>query len=140
MDISPLHALQPWFAGEIPKHYTIWGHPLIFWDRVGQVMEFVGDLAVLVDLLGTDRLTVIAGELRAWTRDPELRPGRLLARPRSAALGIAAISIIAAVVMLTGSQPIEPVLPFTSMPLPPALAFAVTILGVGVAAYIVIYL
>ena len=49
-DISPLHALQLWLSGEIPKHYTIWGHQLIFWDRLGQVMEFVGALAVLVDL------------------------------------------------------------------------------------------
>ena len=48
--------------------------------------------------------------------------------------------MIAGVIMLTGSQPTDPVLPFTGMPLPPAIAFAVTILGLGVAAYLLLAL
>ena len=140
MDISPLHALQLWFAGAVPKDVTVWGHQLIFWDRLGQVMEFVGALAVLVDLLGADRLATIAVELRQWTRDPELRPSRLLARPRSVLFGIVTIAIVAGFVMLTGSRSVAPVLPFTTVPVAPALAFVVTILVLALATYLLLAL
>ncbi len=75
----------------------VWGHSLAFWDRLGQVMEFVGALAVVIDLLGAERLATIASELREWTQDPAMRPTRLLARPSVALIGIAAISIIAGI-------------------------------------------
>jgi hypothetical protein len=118
----------------------MWGHPLVFWDRLGQVMEFVGALAVVIDLLGAERLSAIAGELREWTQDPAMRPIKLLSRPPVALIGIAAISIIAGLAVLTGSQKIEPVLPFTSIPVPVAVAFAVTILGLALSAYLLLAL
>src|ERR1051326_7530987 len=114
-----------------PMSTLIWGHPLIFWDRLGQVMEFVGALAVVVDLLGAERLTAIASELREWAQDPAMRPIRLLARPHVALIGIVAISIVAGLAILTGSPKIDPVLPFTGIPVPVVVAFAVTILGLA---------
>src|SRR5215475_12392855 len=139
-DVSVFEAVKLWFAGDTPKNLTMWGHPLVFWDRLGQVMEFVGALAVVIDLLGAERLSAIAGELREWTRDPEMRPTNLLVRPRAALIGIAAISFVAGFSMLTGSQKIEPVLPFTSIPIPAAVAFAVTILGLAIPAYLLLVL
>jgi hypothetical protein len=118
----------------------MWGHPLIFWDRLGQVMEFVGALAVVVDLLGAERLTAIASELREWAQDPAMRPIRLLARPHVALIGIMAISIVAGLAILTGSQKIDPVLPFTGIPVPVVVAFAVTILGLALSAYLLLAL
>ena len=50
-DISILQAATLWFSGELPKHVTLWGCPLTFCDRLGQVIEFVGALAVVVDLM-----------------------------------------------------------------------------------------
>jgi hypothetical protein len=139
-DISVLQAVTLWFTGETSKHLTLWGHPLVFWDRLGQVMEFVGALAVVIDLLGADRLSVIASELREWTQDPEVRPANLLARPRVALIGIAAISIVAGLAISTGSQKIDPVLPFTSIPVPVVVAFAVTILGLAIPTYLLLAL
>jgi hypothetical protein len=139
-DISLLKALALWFEGEIPRHFTMWGYPLVFWDRLGQVMEFVGAFAVVVDLMGAERLSEIATELRDWTRDPAMKPTRMLARPRVALIGIGLISVIAGTVTLTGSQKINPVVPFTDVPLPWAVAFLVTIVGLAVAAYIVLAL
>ena len=62
-DISILQAATLWFSGELPKHVTLWGCPLIFWDPLGQVIEFVGALAVVVDLMAAERLSAIAVDL-----------------------------------------------------------------------------
>ena len=139
-DISVLQAVTLWFTGEVPRHLTMWGHPLIFWDRLGHVMEFIGALAIVIDLMGAERLSAIAGELREWTRDPEMRPTNLIARPRVALIGIAAMSIIAGIAILTGSQKIDPVLPFTSIASPVSVAFVVTILGLALSAYLLLAL
>jgi hypothetical protein len=139
-DISVLQAMTLWFTGELPKQLTIWGHPLVFWDRFGQVMEFIGALAVVIDLMGAERLSAIAVELREWTRDPEVRPTNLLVRPRAALIGIAAISLVAGFAILTGSQKIDPFLPFTNIPVPVVVAFAVTILGLALPAYLLLVL
>jgi hypothetical protein len=139
-DISVLQAVTLWFTGELPKQLTMWGHPLIFWDRLGQVMEFVGALAVVVDLLGEERLSAIASELREWAQDPAMRPTSLITRPRVALIGIVTISIVAGLAVLTGSQRVDPVLPFTSIPLPIGVAFAVTILGLALSAYLLLAL
>jgi len=139
-DVSVFEAVKLWFAGDTPKNLTMWGHPLVFWDRLGQVMEFIGALAVVIDLMGAERLAAIASELRQWTRDPELQPTNLLVRPRAALIGIAAISLVAGFAILTGSQKIDPVLPFTTIPVPVAVAFAVTILGLAIPAYLLLAL
>jgi hypothetical protein len=139
-DISVFEAVKLWFSGEVPRQFTMWGHPVVFWDRLGQVMEFVGALAVVVDLLGAERLSAIATELREWSRDPAMRPTNLLARPRVALVGIVAISLVAGFAMLTGSQKVDPVLPFTHIPVPAVVAFAVTILGLAIPAYLLLAL
>jgi hypothetical protein len=139
-DISILQALTLWFRGDVPMHFTVLGHSVVFWDRLGQVMEFIGALAVVVDLLGADRLSAIASDLRAWTQDPETRPSSLLARPRIALVGIAAISLVAGLALMTGSQKIDSVLPFTSIPVPVVVAFAVTILGLSIPTYLLLAL
>jgi hypothetical protein len=139
-EISALHALALWQAGEIPRDLTLWGHHLFFWERLGKMLEFVGALAIVVDLLGADRLGQIADELRAWTSDPEIRPTSFLSRPRVVAGGVAAIAVLATVALLTGSQKIDPVLPFTDIRLPAALAVAITILGLACSAYVLLAL
>ncbi len=139
-DISFMQALALWFEGEIPRHLTVWGYPLIFWDRLGHVMEFVGALAVVVDIMGADRLSEIARELREWTRDPSMRPSRMLVRPRVALVGIGAIAVVAAVAVLSSAQKVDPVVPFTDIPLARSVAVAVTIFGLALATYLVLAL
>ncbi len=121
-EITTLQALSLWQHGEIPKDFTLWGHHLFFWDRLGKILEIIGALAVVIDVLGADRLAIIARDLRQWDEDPEARPVTVVIRPRVVLAGVAAISILAALAMLTGPQQIDPVLPFTGIHLPPSLA------------------
>jgi len=113
-DITTLQALSLWWQhGEIPKDFAVWGQYVMFWDRLGKILEIVGVLAVAVDVMGAERLATIAAELRHWSQDPENRPLAFVLRPRVILTGVVAISILAAVALLTGPQKIDPLLPFT---------------------------
>ncbi len=133
-----LQAVSLWFSGELPKDTTLLGCPLAFWDRLGHVMEFVGAIAVVVDLLGAERLTAIASELRAWTQGTAMRPISMLAHPRAAAIGIAVFALIEGLTLLSGPQKIDPVLPLTHIAVPPAVAFAATTLGLAFSSYLML--
>jgi hypothetical protein len=126
-----LQTLSLWLAGGLPKDTTLLGCPLAFWDRLGHVLEFVGVIAVVVDFLGAERLSAIARELREW-------PTSMLVRPRAAAIGIAVFALIEGLTLLSGTQTIDPVLPFTTIAVPSAVAFAVTTLGLAISSYLIL--
>jgi hypothetical protein len=140
-EITTLQALSLWWQhGEIPKGFVVWGQYVMFWDRLGKVLEIVGALAVAVDVMGAERLATIAAELRHWSRDPETRPLAFVLRPRVILTGVVAISILAAVALLTGPQKVDPVLPFTHIHLPVNLSVAVSSLGLALVAYVLLAL
>jgi small-conductance mechanosensitive channel len=67
-EITTLQALSLWWQhGEIPKGFVLWGQYLFFWDRLGKILEIVGALAVVIDVLGAEQLSAIAAGLRCWS-------------------------------------------------------------------------
>jgi hypothetical protein len=140
-ELTTLQALSLWWQhGEIPKGFVLWGQYVMFWDRLGKVLEIIGVLAVAVDIMGAERLAAIAAELRQWSQDPETRPLAFVLRPRVILTGLVAITILAAAALLTGPQKIDPVLPFTGIRLPVILAVATTSLGLALVAYVLLAL
>jgi hypothetical protein len=136
-EITTLQALSLWWQhGEIPKGFVLWGQYLFFWDRLGKILEIVGALAVVIDVLGAERLAAIAAGLRQWSQDPETRPLTFVIRPRVVLTGVVSISILAGIALLTGPQKVDPVLPFTGIHLPASLAVATTSAGLALAAYV----
>jgi hypothetical protein len=115
---------------------VLWGQYLFFWDRLGKVLEIVGARAVVIDVLGAERLAAIAADLRQWSQDPETRPLTFVLQPRVVLTGVAAISILAAIALLTGREKVDPVLPFADIHLPASLALAATSLGLALATYV----
>jgi hypothetical protein len=137
-EISTLQALSMWQHGELSRDAVLWGQHLFFWDRLGKVLEVIGVLGVVIDVLGPQRLATIAADLRQWSQDPETRPVRVVVRPSVVLGGVVVISLLAIMALLTGPQRLDPVLPFTDIHLPLGLAAAVTALGLGVAAYVLL--
>lgn len=136
-EITTLQALSLWWQdGEIPKGFVVWGQYVMFWDRLGKILEIVGVLAVAVDVMGAERLATIAAELRHWSEDPETRPLAFVLRPRVILVGIVAISILAAIALMTGPHMIDPVLPLTHVRVPQSLAVATSSLGLALVAYV----
>jgi hypothetical protein len=44
----------------------MWGHRLLWWGRIGKIMEFAAGLSIVVDILGPQRLTAIGDSLHDW--------------------------------------------------------------------------
>ena len=138
--LTALQALSLWQTGEIPGHYTLWGHHLYFWGRLGRILEIAAAFAVLIDLLGADRLATIARELQQWHEDPTTRAVNVVRRPRVALVGVLVIATLASVAILTGTQSVDPALPFTAIAVPASVAFVVKVLLMASGAYLLLAL
>lgn len=58
--MSPLwEAWSRWFEGRLPDDAELWGMSLVFWGRLGKLLQFIAGLTVVLDLIGAERL-------RAW--------------------------------------------------------------------------
>jgi len=49
-------AWQLWFSGDLPSTATLWGASILWWGRIGKIIELVAGLTILVDLVGSQRL------------------------------------------------------------------------------------
>ena len=139
-ELTALQALSLWQSGEIPGHYTLWGHHLYFWGRLGRTLEITSAFAVLIDLMGAERLAVLAKELRQWHQDPATRAVNIVRRPRVAVIGVLAIAALASIAILTGTQTLDAALPFTAIAVPSVMAFVVKVLSMGIGAYLMLAL
>src|SRR5215471_12653198 len=54
--VSLLEAWQQWLAGPIEHDVFLWGHSLVFWARLGKVLEVVGAFSIVCDIVGPKRL------------------------------------------------------------------------------------
>jgi hypothetical protein len=50
------HLWQRWSTGEQLTGMELWGHSLIFWARLGKLLQFLSGLTVILDLIGPDPL------------------------------------------------------------------------------------
>jgi hypothetical protein len=70
-----LHAWREWLAGHDITHLRVFGIEVRWWGRLGKMLEFLGGLTVVIDLLGRERMEGFHTTLRR-------RRARLLARLR----------------------------------------------------------
>ncbi|MFB9622068.1 hypothetical protein [Nonomuraea helvata] len=56
-DISYFDAWGMWLAGKSTLGHDLLGLPMIWWGRFGKILSFVAGAAVVVDLVGPERLT-----------------------------------------------------------------------------------
>lgn len=55
-----LDAWMAWWGGKTLIGTTLWGIPILWWGRIGKLMQFLGGLTVVLDLIGPERLLAIA--------------------------------------------------------------------------------
>ncbi|MGH3661923.1 MAG: hypothetical protein ACRDT1_12460 [Micromonosporaceae bacterium] len=48
--------LEVWSAGRPTSNVTLWGLPMVWWGRIGKLMQFAAGCVVVLDLIGPDRL------------------------------------------------------------------------------------
>ncbi len=98
---------REWASGESTLGFELWGLEMVWWGRIGKMLQLLGALTVLVELVGTERMLRTGETLRQaapftgmvdrvarrwqpvwrWVRE---RAGRATAASRSTASGSAA--------------------------------------------------
>lgn len=56
MDLTYIEAWQLWFAGTQLSDHSLYGVPIVWWGRGGKLLAFVAGLAVLIDIIGLERI------------------------------------------------------------------------------------
>jgi hypothetical protein len=66
-DVTYWQAWSLWLDGKPTTDLRMWGEPMLVWGRVGKVLQFLGALTVIVDIIGPDRLRRFGQDLRSET-------------------------------------------------------------------------
>lgn len=54
-DIELWEAVGRWFSGEKLEGFAMYGLPLLWWTRIGKLLQFIGGLIIVVELVGPDK-------------------------------------------------------------------------------------
>lgn len=71
-NVGLLEAWRLWSEGKSLTDYELWGLSILWWGRAGKVIQFLGGLTILLDLLGPERL-------RRWGQGMAKGPFRKIA-------------------------------------------------------------
>ena len=55
-EINYLEAWQLWFSGQQTNGFLLWGLQILWWGRIGKVIQLVSALAILVEIIGVERV------------------------------------------------------------------------------------
>lgn len=55
-EINYVDAWQLWLDGRSAIGYNLLGMPMIWWGRIGKILSFVAGAAIVVDLVGSEKL------------------------------------------------------------------------------------
>ncbi len=58
---------QEWASGNSTLGFELWGVEMVWWGRIGKILQLVGALTVLVEVVGTERLLRTGAALREAT-------------------------------------------------------------------------
>lgn len=61
--IDYFDAWHQWFDGKEVKLFDMWGMSILWWARLGKVLQFMAGLTVILDLIGAGRLRTIGTRL-----------------------------------------------------------------------------
>lgn len=57
-----------WLHGVKLDNYVMWALPLVWWSRIGKLLQYVGGTVVVLDLIGPERMVQISHKLKRIPR------------------------------------------------------------------------
>ncbi|WP_096595782.1 hypothetical protein [Calothrix sp. NIES-2098] len=63
-EISYLEAWQLWFSGQQTSSYLLWGMQILWWGRIGKVIQLISALTILAEIIGAERIRKFGKSLR----------------------------------------------------------------------------
>ena len=55
-EISIIQAWTLWLTDHLSPHMTIWGVSIFWWGRIGKMMQFVGAITIIADIIGPEQI------------------------------------------------------------------------------------
>lgn len=55
-EISIVQAWALWLTGHLSPHLTLWGVSIFWWGRLGKMMQFVGAVTIIADIIGPEKI------------------------------------------------------------------------------------
>jgi hypothetical protein len=108
-DVSLLEAWSHWRAGQPTSDLELWGHSMLFWGRLGKLLQFVGALTVIAELIGVDRLQRLGASWHGPDTPVTRAQRRLRARIQSvkdklSSLTVGAIALLFGLAIVVGNS------------------------------------
>jgi hypothetical protein len=107
-----VHAWRVWSAGLSAGAEPLWGHTVLWWARMGKLLQFVAGLVVVLDIVGPNRLRSVGKRAGASLRDVRAVLVRLRSSPERtlngairAAAGLFLVCLNALLLVLLVRQP-----------------------------------
>lgn len=55
-----------WLGGQLKGDTLIWGVELIWWGRIGKLLQFMGGATIVAEIIGSHRLRGFGNSLHSW--------------------------------------------------------------------------
>ncbi|MBP2233405.1 hypothetical protein J2847_006743 [Azospirillum agricola] len=57
-----------WLSGtKLPDTHPLWGHTIVWWNRIGQIFQFLAALIVIIEIIGKENINNFVESLNKFT-------------------------------------------------------------------------
>ncbi|MDI2029859.1 hypothetical protein QFW96_14605 [Saccharopolyspora sp. TS4A08] len=76
--VGYLEAWSLWWSGAEVKGFAMWSLPVLWWARIGKLLQFAGGAVVIIDLVGPERFKQLSNRMGRSKHRLDLRVRLLL--------------------------------------------------------------
>lgn len=62
-EIGIFAAWKLWLSGHLPSDTMIWGVSVFWWGRLGKIMQFIGAITIIADIIGPEKIRSFGASL-----------------------------------------------------------------------------
>lgn len=62
-EISIFDAWTSWLSGHLSPNATIWGVSIFWWGRIGKIMQVIGAITIIADIIGPEKIRKFGSSL-----------------------------------------------------------------------------
>lgn len=64
-DVSLIEAWKIWLSGDLPADTVLWGIRLLWWERIGKLMQVIGATTIIADIIGPEDIRQFGSSLQS---------------------------------------------------------------------------
>ena len=61
--VSLFEAWRQWLSGNLVHESVLWGFSILWWGRIGKIVQFAAALTIIADIIGPERLRLFGNSL-----------------------------------------------------------------------------